>query len=305
MTQIHLPKTVSVCICTFKRPQLLRRTLEGVVRQETSGQFTFSIIVVDNDATQSASVVVEEVRAISSVEITYCCEPEQNISLARNKALEHATGNYVACLDDDEFPEKDWLLTLIKACECYSADGVLGPVRPWFDQPPPSWIIRGRFCERPEHPTGFLLHYWQTRTGNVLFRRRILDGIQVPFRREFGNGGEDQDFFRRMIQNGCRFVWCNEALVHEVVPPDRWERRYMLRRALLRGQNEKLLLTPISLGKSILAVPFYALILPFLLLAGHHVFMSYAIRLLDHAGKLLGAMGLKPAGDQYLSRKGC
>ena len=105
--------------------------------QETSGQFTFSVIVADNDVMQSSAAVVEELRTSLSVDITYCCEPEQNISLARNKALEHATAEYVACIDDDEFPEKDWLLTLLNACQRYDADGALGPVRPYFDQPPP------------------------------------------------------------------------------------------------------------------------------------------------------------------------
>ena len=157
--------------------------------QETSGQFTFSVIVADNDVMQSSAAVVEELRTSLSVDITYCCEPEQNISLARNKALEHATAEYVACIDDDEFPEKDWLLTLLNACQRYDADGALGPVRPYFDQPPPRWITRGRLCERPEYATGLLLQYWQTRTGNAMFRRAILDGIQIPFRREFGNGG--------------------------------------------------------------------------------------------------------------------
>jgi glycosyltransferase involved in cell wall biosynthesis len=278
----------------------LRRTLSELAKQDTKGRFTFSIVVADNDGGQSAQSVVEAFRAECSIEITYCVEPEQNIALARNKVLENAKGDYVAFIDDDEFPARDWLVTLLIACEEHRVDGVLGPVRPWFDQPPPKWVIGGKFCERPEHTTGTLLHWQQTRTGNVLLRRQILDGIQNPFRREFGNGGEDADFFRRMAQRGHRFIWCNEAVVYEVVPPERWKRSYMFRRALLRGQNERLFLTPPSIAKSLLAVPLYAMILPFLPFLGQHLFMSYAIRLLDHAGKLLVALGLRPVGGKYL-----
>jgi len=39
-----------------------------------------------------------------------------------------------------------------------------------------------------------------------------------------------------MIERGHAFVWCNEAVVYEVVPPVRWRRTFMLRRALLRGK---------------------------------------------------------------------
>ena len=294
--------TISVCICTYKRPQLLKRTLQELAKQDTKGRLTYSIVVADNDNQHSAEPIIIAFRVVSSIETTYCVEPEQNIALVRNKCLEYAKGDYVAFIDDDEFPATDWLVTLLSVCEAHGADGVLGPVRPWFDQPPPRWLVRGRFCDRPEHVTGLWLHWRQTRTGNVLFRRQILEGIQGPFRREFGNGGEDQDFFRRMSQRGYRFVWCNEAVVYEVVPPDRWKRGYMWRRALLRGQNERLFLNVRSIAKSILAVPFYVMILPFLLLLGQHLFMSYSIRLLDHIGKLLAVVGLRPLGNKYLER---
>lgn len=294
-------RTVCVCICTFRRPELLRRALRELAKLDTCGRFTYSIVVVDNDSQQSAESVVAAFRATFAIATAYCVEPTQNIALARNKALEHARGDYVAFIDDDEFPGKDWLATLLSACDTFGADGVLGPVRPHFDHRPPRWLVRGRFCERPEHPTGLSLHWRQTRTGNVLLRREILAGITTPFRREFGNGGEDQDFFRRMIERGNRFIWCQEAVVHEVVPPARWTRTYLLKRALLRGQNERLFLRAPSVAKSLLAVCVYATILPFLIPLGHHRFMSYSIRLLDHAGKLLAAVGCRPLGDRYLA----
>jgi succinoglycan biosynthesis protein ExoM len=300
MTAVSI-STIAVCICTHKRPHLLRRTLEQLEAQATFGRFTYSIVVSDNDRLQSAKPVVTTFSAASSIPTSYCVEPEQNIALARNKAIAIAKGDYVAFIDDDELPARDWLATLLSACEVHDADGVLGPVRPFFDQPPPNWLIRGRFCERPEHRTGQRLHWKQTRTGNALVKKKLLDRTQPPFRREFGNGGEDQDFFRRMIHAGHRFVWCNEAVVYEVVPPERWRRSYLLRRALLRGQNERLLLNARSISRSIAAVPLYALLLPFLLPLGQHLFLRYLIRLLDHAGKLLAAIGLQPVGTRYLS----
>ena len=63
----------------------------------------------------------------------------------------------------------------------------------------------------------------------------MFAGDAQPFRPEFLTG-EDQDFFRRMIDRGHVFVWCDEAVAYEVVPPVRWRRTFMLRRALLRGR---------------------------------------------------------------------
>jgi cellulose synthase/poly-beta-1,6-N-acetylglucosamine synthase-like glycosyltransferase len=134
-----------------------------------------------------------------------------------------------------------------------------------------------------------------------MVRREVLAGLAGPFDPALGSGGEDQDFFRRMMDRGHRFIWCNEAVVYEVVPPERWNRTYLFRRALLRGQNERHLLTLGSVFKSMLAVPVYALSLPFLLLIGQHLFIRFAIRLLDHLGKLLAAFGMRLVGEKYLS----
>src|SRR3954453_8092715 len=118
---------VNVCVCTYKRPQLLRRALEGILGQRVSGEFTFSVIVSDNDSVMSAKAMVAELSVVSAIEIEYCCEPEKNIALARNRAVLQADGEYVAFIDDDEFPAADWLQQSYRSIRKYKASGVLGP----------------------------------------------------------------------------------------------------------------------------------------------------------------------------------
>src|SRR5205823_4432035 len=127
------------------------------------------------------------------------------------------------------------------------------------------------FCERPGYDTGTVIDWKKGRTGNVLLKMRIFDGVKEAFKPELLTG-EDQDFFRRMIENGYVFVWCKEALAYEVVPPGRWKRSFMLRRALFRGkisirQKEA---GAFLIPKSIVALPIYFLSLPFMLLLGQH-----------------------------------
>jgi len=295
-------KHISVCICTFRRPQLLNRLLSELEHQVTDDVFTFSVVVSDNDSNQSARQTVAEFSAKSSFGITYCVEAQQNIALARNKAVENVDGDFVAFIDDDEFPREDWLMSLLNTSERFNGDVVMGPVRPHFETQPPSWIIRGGLCERPEHPTGRVMKWTEGRSGNLLFRTRILDGVCPPFDPHFGSGGEDMDFLKRMSERGCRFVWCNEAAVYETVPPARWKRSYMLKRALLRGKN--ILKHPTGrfqlLATSAVAVPIYLLTLPVTLIAGQHVFMKYSIKLSDHLGRLLAIVGMNPVSERDL-----
>ena len=287
---------VTVCICTLRRPALLRRLLESLERQRTDRRFGYSVVVTDNDPECSARSVVERFSGQTGPRPLYSSEPRLNIALARNEALRHATGEFIAFIDDDEFPDPDWLSCMLDACERFQSAGVLGPVRPHFDHPPPSWILKGRFCERPEHRTGREMAWEECRTGNVLFRRSILPSHGDVFCEEFGTGGEDKDFFMRMIRADHVFRWCNEGIVYETVPPARWKRSYLLKRALLRGNN--ILKHPgqriALLAKSVVAVPVYSLVLPFTLLLGQHVFMKYCIRFCDHAGRLLAALRLNP-----------
>jgi hypothetical protein len=140
----------------------------------------------------------------------------------------------------------------------------------------------------------------EARTGNVLLDRRIFGGMVEVFRPQFGTGGEDVDFFARMMEQGRVFVWCDEAVVFESVPPSRCTRGYLLRRALLRGRNT--IKNPAgrtgNIVNSLVAAPLYALMLPLLLLAGQHVFLKYLIKLMDHTGRLLALVGLNPVRER-------
>ena len=49
---------ISVCICTFKRPDRIGPLLAKLDRQLTDGLFTYSIVVSDNDAGRSAEGAV-------------------------------------------------------------------------------------------------------------------------------------------------------------------------------------------------------------------------------------------------------
>ena len=293
---------ISVCICTYRRPELLERLLADLETQETAGLFSFSIVVVDNDAGESAREVVSTFARRTNRTVVYDIEPEQNISLARNRAVRNSVGDYIAFFDDDQFPQRDWLHSLYEAQKAYDADGILGPVKPYYDEVPPRWLVKGKFYERPIHESGRIIGWRSGRTGNVLLRREVLAGDPQPFDPRFGSGSEDQDFFRRMIGKGYRFVWCNEAVGYEHVPPARWRRGFLLRRALLRGKVS--LLHPGMGVKSVLismiAIPIYLVLLPFLAIGGQHLFMKYLVKICDHLGRVMSVAGINVISEKYV-----
>ncbi len=301
----NMPKKtehISVCICTYRRPELLQGLLENLKNQVTDDLFAYSIVVVDNDRQRSAEPVVSHFAASALIPILYCMEPEQNIPKARNRAVANASGDYVAFIDDDEFPTETWLLTLYEACQRYEADGVLGPVNPHFDEEPPKWIRLGKYWQRTAYPTGTIIDGRNGRTGNVLLKREVFPAGEEPFRPEFRTG-EDKDFFTRMIEAGRTFVWCQEAVVYETVPPARWKRSFILKRSLLQGSVSPLHRTfgEARIAKSLLAVPAYAVLLPFAAIVGHHVLMNLLAKLVWHLGNVLSFLGIRVINVPYVT----
>ena len=288
---------ISVCICTFKRPALLRRLLDRLKDQRTEGLFNYSAVVVDNDALGSGREAVQAAREGSPISIEYHIEPERSISLARNRSVECAAGNMVAFIDDDEFPEDGWLVNHYRTLMSSEASGVLGPVRAHFDGPAPVWLVKSGLLERREFATGEKLADSRfTRTGNVLLRKSLFSHREDRFDPSFGRtGGGDAVFFKRMMEKGHVFIWCNEAVVFETVPPERHVRSYYLKRAFTRGMTEARDTPFLSFStlRSIAAVPLYGLFLPFARLAGSHVFMRYLVKECDHLSKVLAHAGIK------------
>ena len=294
---------ISVCVCTCRRPAQLEQLLNKLGQQATKGLFRFSVLVVDNDAHQSARSTVESWAERASVSVSYGVELRQNIAVARNASVAMATGELVAFIDDDEEPSGDWLCTLYQALLEYRADGVLGPVLPKFEEGAPAWAVKGQVFQRPGFKTGTVIHWSITGTGNALLKREVLQELDGPFNPQLGAGGEDTDLFRRATARGRMFVWSAEAVCHERVPPERTRVSFQLRRALLRGKiavrGHRASWRGIM--KSAIAVPLYAATLPVCLVLGSHVFVTYLIRSFDHLGKLLASCGIDLIEDKYIT----
>jgi len=296
---------IGVCICTYKRPRLLAPLLEKLGRQRTEGMFFFSLHVVDNDPMKSAEGPVAEFARRSKVPVTYDNETVQNIALTRNRAVRAAEGNILAFLDDDELPVDDWLIQLYLSFRRSGAAGVLGPVRPSFPPEAPAWLIKSRLCDRPSHVSGTVLNYLQTRTGNILFDRSIINAEDTPFPPERGRtGGEDIAFFRTMMARGHVFIWCEEAPVYEIVLPERFKRAYYIQKSLRIGGLSGAKIHDLGSGKwrvlfrSGCATAGYGFLSAVSALIGQHVFMRHFTRAVYHLGRIVGGLGFVPIRER-------
>lgn len=230
--------SISVCLCTFKRPALLNDLLDALARQNMDGIGPVQVCVVDNDPEHSARDVLTLWQQRCPGWLTYQHLPVPNIALARNATVAMAHGEWVAFIDDDELPQDNWLSTLMAATRTYQADAVLGPVLPRYVPGTPQWLIDGRYFDRRRPRTGMVLDERDARSGNVLIRAHTLRLLDGPFDPAFGRtGGEDSVLFRSLLRAGAKLVWCDEAPVSEEVPLARANSGWLLKRSYRIGQT--------------------------------------------------------------------
>ncbi|MBC9226841.1 glycosyltransferase [Aeromicrobium sp. zg-636] len=224
-TGVDLP--VVVAVCTFRRPVLLAALLEALTSQLDTRT---RIVVVDNDHAGSAERVVREFSGVA-----YVLEGRPGVAVARNRALrERRPGEAIAFIDDDEIPSSQWLENLRSCMGESGGDAVGGPVLTRYASGVPCWVRRTGIHQRSERPAGPTGHL---ATNNVLVAPSAFEKMPDPtFSLEFNStGGEDTDFFDRLIAAGGRTHWCPSATVEEVVERDRSNLRWIFSRGVQTG----------------------------------------------------------------------
>ncbi|HWF64200.1 MAG TPA: glycosyltransferase family 2 protein [Rhizomicrobium sp.] len=226
---------IDLCICSYKRPEIAD-LLRQVSSQTGFAPDRLRVIVVDNTEDAMMRVGIIEAGSTYNLNLRYVHAPANNISIARNACLDHAKAPWVAFLDDDETPTPDWLGILWREAVAGQWDAVLGPVKALYPPQAPSWLARGDF-----HSTAPVWVQGRIRTaytGNVLFRREMVERFRLRFRKELGkSGGEDEDFFYRLFDAGGRIGFAADAVVYETVPPERARFTWLMRRNFRAGQS--------------------------------------------------------------------
>lgn len=230
---------VTVGVLTHKRADTFEAMLMHlkIAIEQYSGECSF--IVVNNSGTESHSLVAGIVER-SGIENTcptrIIDSPENNISVGRNLVLDNAETNLLLFIDDDEYPNADWIDALVKQYDISKTMAIAGPIEPIFPDSAPGWVREVDLHNKGNLKTGDTLA--RAATGNCLLdlsqvgdvRQDPADGLA---------GGEDAAFFQKLTSKGKVITWCEEAIVHETVSKERSTSKYMIFRFMKHGQAYK------------------------------------------------------------------
>ncbi|KAB0680384.1 glycosyltransferase family 2 protein [Aureimonas leprariae] len=236
------PETAVECavtLPTFRRPDHLLRTLESLERQRTRRRF--AVIVVDNDAERLEGVTAASPffaagrlpgRVVLASERGNCHAYNAGWTTA---LAEYPEARFLLAIDDDECACEHWLESLVATAERTGADIVGGPQLPVFEGAGTSLWAHHPVFTPPYARTGPVPILYSS--GNVAFRRHVLEAMGAPFLDPVFNftGGGDSDLYARARRRGFRFAWSQEAVVHETTPERRTEFSWLQARSLRNG----------------------------------------------------------------------
>src|SRR5439155_208005 len=161
---------MSVVVCSYNGARTIRDTLNGLVELDYPD---LEVIVVDDGSTDDTALIAREypVRVIST--------PNRGLSNARNTGLRAATGEIVAYIDDDAWPDPDWLRYVAWTFLTGDHVAVGGP-----NLPPPGYgraeaLLAGKWPEKHNgagHASWSGRLYGPGRVARLLQRGRIYQG---------------------------------------------------------------------------------------------------------------------------------
>ena len=116
---------VSIIVPVYNVEKYLRRCINSL-KNQTLGDI--EIILVDDSSTDSSLEICNEL-AGEDCRIKVIHKVNEGAGMARNAALEIATGEYIGFVDSDDFVESDMFKTLYEKAEKYNSDLVISGVR--------------------------------------------------------------------------------------------------------------------------------------------------------------------------------
>lgn len=166
---------VSVVIPTYNRAGTVPRAIESVLAQTVTD---LEVIVVDDGSSDDTGKALGD---LFGDRIRYFAQTNQGASVARNKGVEEARGEWIAFLDSDDLWESEKLEWQLKALERFGSD--CG-----------ACYTDTRFFNHPETRTMFQM-------------------IESEYRHE-ANMGVNEDVLQRLVRpGGAGMVVCLSSLV--------------------------------------------------------------------------------------------
>ena len=199
-----MPK-VSVIVPVYNVEKYLIKSLDSLVNQTLED---IEIIVVNDGSTDNSKKIIEVYKEKYQDKIKYLEKPNGGLSDARNFGIPHATGEYIAFLDSDDYVELDTYEKMYNKAKEENADMVECDFI--WEYPDKRKIDNGIIYNGKKE----MLTYARVVAWNKLIKRDLLEKYKIEFPK--GLRYEDVEFFYKMVPYYNKVSFVKEPLIHYI-----------------------------------------------------------------------------------------
>lgn len=240
---------LTLLIPTFNRSRELLRALRSVAEQRLDPALWECVIVDNNSTDDTAEAVARFAEEHPALQIRRVVEPKAGVSHARNRGLQEARTELIASIDDDERINPDFLEAYLRFFDTHPEANIAGgKIIAEYPSGRPAWM--SRWTERPianpmdygeeirPFPKGAL-----PGGGNMAFRRSVA--LRYGFDTQLGRvggkliGGEENDFFLRLVASGETLWYVPDAVMWHIIPKEKLTTEYLDRLSYHIGISQR------------------------------------------------------------------
>lgn len=212
---------ISIIICTYRRPQILKETLQHLL-SEVRRIEECEVLVVDNNSGDETEELLNKL-AYKYQHFSYYIEQKQGLNNVRNRGIEEASREYLFFVDDDALCEKHLFDRLDKILSKTHIFAIGGPYHPWYYYGKPRWF-KDKYASKYLKHTGFheLAEGEYLSGSNMVYHRSLFEKFG-PFDAEIGMKGEkkayggETDFQMRLKAANVPIYGDDSLLVKHIV----------------------------------------------------------------------------------------
>lgn len=169
---------VSIIVPVYNVENYLDKCLDSLINQTLQD---IEIIVINDGSTDNSQSIIDSYQDKYPKLIKVIRQPNQGISVARNKGLEQAKGQYIAFIDSDDYADKNMLQKAYDHIKKEQADIV---VWNYYEVNSSAEILKKqtipnfKSCSLKDEPT--LLFSINPAPWNKLYKKSLFDTIRFP-----------------------------------------------------------------------------------------------------------------------------
>lgn len=237
--RVETRSLISIVLCTRNRAAKLKQALQSILALKLPPGGDYEVIVANNGSTDDTSQVCSGMEPSFNGRLHVTFVPEPGKSGAANAGINLARGEIIAFIDDDIYPQSDWLEVIGREFS-HDPDLQLLCGRVELFNPADLPITIRRQKDRIAFQT--VSDSFNLTVGcNCAVRRQLFDRVGC-FDRDLGPGtrfesAEDADFFFRAWRSGARIVYEPSLFVFHDHGRRTQEDRWSIRRSYAVGRG--------------------------------------------------------------------